>query len=471
MNINHRFEDIPEDDPFANDKLDREKIAKILTSLIKSYSNGFVLSINGQWGTGKTTFIKMWQLYLVKDKFTTIYFNAWENDFESNPLVALLAELGAITRKEGNTFNSLLKKASILSKSVVPALIKGVASKYIDKEIFTEALGKIAEGAMDIFKEEVDEYVKKKESLNEFRKELEKYVSNNIDQKPLVLFIDELDRCRPNYAVELLEKVKHLFNVPGIVFVLSIDKIQLGNAIKGFYGSENIDSSEYLRRFIDLEFSLPAPNTEIFCSHLYRHFDFDGFFKNPQRPRSLEIAHDGRYFLEFAILLFSRAQTTLRQQEKIMARARVALNSFAINYYVLPVLFLYLLYAREFYPSFYKKLTLRQEKPEQILIGFKETLPHQIGPSDESYDRFMELEVLLAATYDKFFRELHHSSEPIVTERDRLILNIKPALDSTTDGSKFLSFYSTLIRTSIQQLRISHLFEKIDLLESFVTSP
>lgn len=65
-----------------------------------------------------------------------------------------------------------------------------------------------------------------------------------------MFIIDELDRCRPRYAVEVLEQIKHLFSVPGIVFVLSIDKVQLGNAIRGFYGSDLIDADEYYKNQI-----------------------------------------------------------------------------------------------------------------------------------------------------------------------------------------------------------------------------
>ena len=65
--------------------------------------------------------------------------------------------------------------------------------------------------------------------------------------------IDELDRCNPHYSVLVLERIKHIFSVPGIVFILSVDKKQFGNAIRGYYGSDLIDANEYLRRFIDLD--------------------------------------------------------------------------------------------------------------------------------------------------------------------------------------------------------------------------
>ena len=82
--------EIPADQPFKNCKLDREKYAEILKTIITTYEKGFVLAINGRWGTGKTTFVEMWKAYLELDNFHTLYFNAWENDFISDPLVGLL---------------------------------------------------------------------------------------------------------------------------------------------------------------------------------------------------------------------------------------------------------------------------------------------------------------------------------------------------------------------------------------------
>lgn len=67
-----------------------------------------------------------------------------------------------------------------------------------------------------------------------------------------MFFIDELDRCRPTFAIELLERIKHLFDIQNIVFVLSIDKEQLEASTAAAYGSA-INAPEYLRRFIDLE--------------------------------------------------------------------------------------------------------------------------------------------------------------------------------------------------------------------------
>lgn len=82
---------------FKDCVLQRKKYADVLTNVIETYSDGFVLAINNKWGTGKTTFIRMWEQDLKDNEFKTIYFNAWENDFDDNPLTALLGELKSLS--------------------------------------------------------------------------------------------------------------------------------------------------------------------------------------------------------------------------------------------------------------------------------------------------------------------------------------------------------------------------------------
>ena len=80
--------------PFAHDALSRQKSAEILTSVVDVYGqSGCVMALNGEWGSGKTTFVKMWQVYMENLNYKTIYFNAWESDYMKDPLVAFVSEL------------------------------------------------------------------------------------------------------------------------------------------------------------------------------------------------------------------------------------------------------------------------------------------------------------------------------------------------------------------------------------------
>jgi predicted KAP-like P-loop ATPase len=132
MKIKHQEIEIPQENPFANCKLEREPYARVLSDIVNTYADGFVLAINNEWGTGKTTFVKMWQQQLKNEGFQTIYFNAWENDFDSNPLVALMSELETLTNTNNKeVFKSVIEKGAVLVKNIAPALAKSLIKKYI----------------------------------------------------------------------------------------------------------------------------------------------------------------------------------------------------------------------------------------------------------------------------------------------------------------------------------------------------
>ena len=81
--------------------------------------------------------------------------------------------------------------------------------------------------------------------------------------------IDELDRCRPSYAIELLESAKHIFSVDGVVFALSTNRQQLEASIKGVYG-DSFSATDYLERFFDISFRLPSVDRRIYIEETLR---------------------------------------------------------------------------------------------------------------------------------------------------------------------------------------------------------
>ena len=82
--------EIGEDDPWQDDFLGRKEIAKALTELVRGQSDPLVISLSGGWGSGKTFFLKRWQKDLANESFISVYFNAWEDDFCDDPLVAII---------------------------------------------------------------------------------------------------------------------------------------------------------------------------------------------------------------------------------------------------------------------------------------------------------------------------------------------------------------------------------------------
>ncbi len=268
---------INENNIFLNDTLSRENTIKDLSKIIRSNTEPFVFSINASWGSGKTTFIKMWQMYLKKKHdVNSIYFSAWEDDFSKEPLISILGELSIYIKNtfpanspQRSKFKEIVKNTSKVVTKVSPAVVKGMAGGILDLEAgYETAIAALSEGTAKAL---IEKYSDNKNVLKEFKQSIENVLKEIDKDKPFIIFIDELDRCKPLYSIELLERIKHVFGIKNLTFVLSIDKSQLTESIKSQYG--NIDANKYLKRFIDLEYNLNNINIDAFCDNLYKKFD------------------------------------------------------------------------------------------------------------------------------------------------------------------------------------------------------
>ncbi|KRB57436.1 P-loop NTPase fold protein [Flavobacterium sp. Root186] len=469
MSLKHKEIEIQEENPFENCKLDREKYGTILTTLVKNYSDGFVLAINNKWGAGKTTFVKMWEQDLKNNSYQTVYFNAWENDFENNPLTALMGELKTLTTKETEPkFQTALKNAALLSKHILPTIVEAIADKYIGntKEI-KETIVNISKGISDIFENDVNDYAKKKIGINEFKKSLSEFIANTNEGKPVIFIIDELDRCRPNYSVSILEQIKHFFSIPNIVFILSIDKTQLGNAVRGVYGNDRIDSDEYLRRFIDLEYSIPEPDKEKYYKYLYEYFDFEKFFNSNERLKHRDLSYDGDYFLKTSELLFNNSQISLRTQEKIFSLARLALRSFASNSSVIPSVFLILIYIKITDDTFYDEIKSKKLTIEQLQDNFFIIFKNKI--SSDTEDNLMLIESYFVLFYNNFIysrydrRKLYEKDE---ADGNKLI--ISSVINPNKNYILLDNFERIKSNRTIDSISLGYFLNKIDLTENIV---
>lgn len=271
--------EIPDDNPFQNDVLNRKDNIEILTKFITSFEQSIVLCIDGGWGQGKTTFIRMWEKYLHQQSIPTIYFNAWESDYTDDALIALIGEIDLAAEKLAiqdkneaeKSINKIYEFVVNFLKATAPTLanlgIKAVSGGLTNTDELTKALSSLSES---LVKEQINQYEESRRTLGNFKEalsELARSYANGNKDTPLVIFIDELDRCRPNFAIEVLEKAKHLFNVDNIIFVLATDKSQLAHSIRAVYG-QGLDVNGYLRRFIDFDYLLPIPNKNKFINTL-----------------------------------------------------------------------------------------------------------------------------------------------------------------------------------------------------------
>lgn len=235
-------------------------------SLLSQIDDSCTIAINGEWGSGKTFFVR--QVKLILDAFnesspmekntramikkysyqvekdigcySTVYYDAWMYDNDDDPILSLI--YATITSNQTEFFEG--KTRSILGN--VAALAGALTGRDIST-FLEEASGK---DAFTSFK-----------SADEIRDMVRRFIDSLIEERGnrLVFFIDELDRCRPDYAVRFMERIKHYFDDDRITFVFSVSLSQLQATVKSYYGSE-FNATRYLDKFFDLRVSLPLPD-------------------------------------------------------------------------------------------------------------------------------------------------------------------------------------------------------------------
>jgi hypothetical protein len=448
--------EIPELNPFENCKLGREVFADNLTEIIDTYSNGFVLAIDNKWGAGKTTFIRMWDAKLKNSGYKTVYFNSWENDLEVDPFIGIMAELKKMGVGEP-AYEDLVLKAGEISTKALPILLKGVISKFIGDGTLKEMLQLISEESSGFLKGQIDSYSNRKESISEFKNQLKEFVKQISDGKPLVYFIDELDRCRPDYAVLVLEKIKHLFSVPGIVFVLSIDKEQLCNSIKGFYGSDKIDSVEYLKRFIDIEYILPLPEVKSFCEYLYLRYGFSDFFHSDERSKIQELVSDAKDFMEFSIFLSIKENLSLRSIDKLFSHSYLVIKQVPLNQFLFARTVFWLTFLRMSNRELFLKLVSQSFSPQELVDEF-ETYFYELT-NEENIRSIKKSFVILVSSYSNQFKPNFK-----LQNKESRTLNVELKKFSATEIYDSLEF---MIIDGSRSLEINFFLNKINLLENF----
>ena len=460
--INQKIDPLP-GKPFGNCKLNREPYARVLTSIVKNFEKGFVLAIDAEWGTGKTTFVKMWRQYLIDRKFSTLYFNAWENDFENDVLVALISELEELksNNQDKKKFESVVDKAAPFVNKLIPALAKTLASRYAGDDFVNSVVNGFAEVTGEELQNEMEAYAKRKKGLTEFRESLSRFVEEVTQDKPLVFFIDELDRCRPNYAVEVLEKIKHLFSVEGIVFILSIDKEQLGHAIRGVYGSEKINAEEYLRRFIDIEYSIPEPTYNEYIEYLYTKYNFKDFFESKDRNRYNELNRDHLYFKDVVKTFFKNEKLNLRQLDKIFLHIRLTIKSVKSNNYVFPHLLFYLVYLRHLNLPLFNKIRKKTFSPQQLLVELEDNRVNTVEDGEFKFSVSIISDLLC-----QYINSSALYSVEDIFKKDKISeFLLETKLDRELYGRLIDSFYNQF---NTSRASIDFLIKRINFTENFV---
>ena len=263
----------------GHDQLSRKPTGDNLSELVERIEDPLVIALDGAWGSGKSLFLKCWVgEHLKRDGNTTqtVYFDAFKHDYLDDPLVALT---GAITdrfrRQEDEQQEQDQKRTQKLKKtawavSKAAGRIGFSVATFGATEILSDLGDEIAKAAGQearnfLSKEQGNDEAKqfwnahhaKIAAMDAFRIALEDLTKPN-DGEPikLVIVVDELDRCRPDYAISLLKIIKHFFNVECVHFVLGVNLSELQNSVRVRYGSE-VDAATYLQKFYSVILRLP----------------------------------------------------------------------------------------------------------------------------------------------------------------------------------------------------------------------
>lgn len=238
------------------------------------------ISLDADWGAGKTFFVRQVEESLkfcnkrsfdmesvsslpsyeylkdclplksieLKQSYLPVYYNAWLYDSHHDPLLSLIS---IIVKSCTGVFETKLDSDSLKSKI---ASLSQAISPLIKKTSLAFAAATtgawFSSSPIDIL-----DSIQTEEEIREcIKKIFDEAISEHADK--MVVFIDELDRCRPTFAVEMLEKIKHYFSDDRIIFVVSTNKEQLSHTIKRYYG-DGFDATRYLNKFFDLNIGLP----------------------------------------------------------------------------------------------------------------------------------------------------------------------------------------------------------------------
>lgn len=254
----------------------------------------------------------MWRQHLENNGYKTLYFNAWASDYTEDPLMALVSELSGLS-PEDDMVNTIATGAARIGLSVFKSILKKAIGVDCD------AIHNAIDETFVLGKEYLEKYSEQKTTLDELKKNIQSFVADNAGEYPVIFFVDELDRCNPRYAVAVLERIKHLFEIPNIIFVLAINKKELSNAIQGYYGSSKIDSNEYLRRFIDIDYVLPKPKIGAYCNFLFGEYRFEDFFRSEQRLTYFRSNNEDDAFKTLALSMCEEMNVNLRQIDRVFA--------------------------------------------------------------------------------------------------------------------------------------------------------
>lgn len=362
---------------YGADLLEREVVGERLSELIERFDDPLIIALEGKWGTGKTHFLKRWvgaHSQVHEGDAKTIYFDAFAHDYLSDPLLSLVAavtervapEETGKARRAGLIAARLLKPITRAGVAVATAGVSEVGGALIDA-----AAASLSNDANNAIEGLWDQERQRKNLVEQFKDaiaDLQKADSKDANLTKIVIVVDELDRCRPDYALQILEIAKHFFAIPHVHFVFGANMDILEQSVRARYGSE-VDAHRYLQKFFNLRLSLPES------------FGFKGETSNilaylQASAEARGIPDQWREDVKSHIIVISDAHSiSLRDVERILARVSLLRKDTLVSDMLLGLreIIVTLIVSSVVAPSFYRAAVGRRLKEEDILNYFAAT--------------------------------------------------------------------------------------------------
>ena len=364
--------DIGPEDGFENtDLFEYKEFGERLANIVETFDSATVIVLDGPWGSGKTTFTQQWAGLLRQRGHAVAQFDAFAHDYQDDAFVALAGEVFAHSQHEDTEglekFKApFLKAAAAVTKMLPSMATRTVVSFATQGALSPAVISKLAEAIESANSSQLEKRIAKthesaravddfREHLSSLARQLTKAPAATEGTEPtegatrkLVFIIDELDRCRPTFALSLLERVKHLFSVDEICFVLVAHLPELAKMVEKEYGVTS--GRIYLEKFYRLRVTLPVAHQRHmsqhvrYVDHLFRKMDV-----RMDDPRIFELVSEGLHALAGAYNL------SLRTLEQVVGN--VALVCLATNqrYFRHPPLIAGLCVMRIVAPDLYEK--------------------------------------------------------------------------------------------------------------------
>ena len=238
-------DDRSSDDPWEGDDFDRKSVGLMFENLLLNTPSPTTIALKADWGTGKTTFLRRIAKSIEK-KTAVVFIDLWKADSAIDPLAVIADELSRALKENRGFLSNLPANARKLGTAladnarVVTASMTAIASILLGADSSAAAAAGSAslKGAMAAVEWASELNKKRRKAVDALSKNLEALgrAVKATGSLPIIIILDEFDRCRPDFAVQTLERIKHYFDTEGYTFVLAIDDSAVASAVSGHYG-------------------------------------------------------------------------------------------------------------------------------------------------------------------------------------------------------------------------------------------